>query len=301
MRRGSVRLVKLHESATLSVFAAAVLWGSTGLAAAYAPTVSPLVIGAVAMGGGGLLQAIVNARVLLWHRDTLTRSVGVIAFGAVCVAIYPLAFYTSMRVGGVALGTVVSLASAPMASAIIERVLDERALTVRWMIACAVGVVGSAALCMTDGDGAAASSVPAGVALGLVAGATYAGYSWALRRIINRRIPRGAAAGAVLGAGGVLLTPIATAGLIVTDSIPADAWLVLAYLALVPMFVGYVLFSRGLAGIDATTATTVTLVEPAVATVLAVLILDEHLGLIGWSGMALLGLALLILVAPGRR
>ena len=81
----------------------------------------------------------------------------------------------------------------------------------------------------------------------------------------------------------------------------ADAWLVLAYLALVPMFVGYVLFSRGLAGIDATTATTVTLVEPAVATVLAVLILDEHLGLIGWSGMALLGLALLILVAPGRR
>ena len=69
----------------------------------------------------------------------LTRSVGVIAFGAVCVAIYPLAFYTSMRVGGVALGTVVSLASAPMASAIIERVLDERALTVRWMIACAVG------------------------------------------------------------------------------------------------------------------------------------------------------------------
>ena len=102
-----------------------------------------------------------------------------------------------MRVGGVALGTVVVGIGAD-GPAIIERVLDERALTVRWMIACAVGVVGSAALCMTDGDGAAASSVPAGVALGLVAGATYAGYSWALRRIINRRIPRGAAAGAVL-------------------------------------------------------------------------------------------------------
>ena len=60
-------------------------------------------------------------------------------------------------------------------------------------------------------------------------------------------------------------------------------------------------YAKVMAAIDATTATTVTLVEPAVATVLAVLILDEHLGLIGWSGMALLGLALLILVAPGRR
>ncbi|GAB03538.1 DME family drug/metabolite transporter [Gordonia amarae] len=145
------------------------------------------------------------------------------------------------------------------------------------------------------------ASVPAGVALGLVAGATYAGYSWALRRVINRRIPRGAAAGAVLGAGGMLLAPIAGVGLVLTESTPADAWLVLAYLSLVPMFVGYVLFSRGLAGIDATTATTVTLVEPAVATVLAVLILGEHLGAIGWSGMALLGAALLILVAPKLR
>ena len=54
----------LTRSPAASVFAAAVLWGTTGLAAAYAPTVSPLVIGAVAMGGGGLLQIVANSEAM---------------------------------------------------------------------------------------------------------------------------------------------------------------------------------------------------------------------------------------------
>jgi DME family drug/metabolite transporter len=252
------------------------------------------------MGGGGLLQIIANAEAMRANASELRRNTGVIVVGALCVAVYPLAFYSSMRVGGVALGTVVSLASAPMASAVIERALDDRALTTRWMVACLVGIAGSTALCLTEISDAPGSSVPLGVALGLVAGATYAGYSWALRRLMNRRVPRGAATGAVLGLGGVILAPIAVVGLVLTASIPATAWLVLGYLALVPMFVGYVLFSRGLAGIDATTATTITLVEPAVATLLAVVILHEHVGVSGWVGLALLTLALLILAAPRR-
>ncbi|HNP56099.1 MAG TPA: EamA family transporter [Gordonia sp. (in: high G+C Gram-positive bacteria)] len=291
----------MTRSPAASVFAAAVLWGTTGLAAAYAPTVSPLVIGAVAMGGGGLLQIVANSEAMRANQGDLRRNTAVTVVGALCAAVYPLAFYSSMRVGGVALGTVVSLASAPMASAVIERVLDDRALTVRWMIACLVGIAGSTALCLTENSDGPGSSVPLGVALGLVAGATYAGYSWTLRRLMNRHVPRGAATGAVLGLGGVILAPIAVIGLTLTASIPTTAWLVLVYLAIVPMFLGYVLFSRGLAGVDATTATTITLVEPAVATLLAVVILHEHLGVRGWTGMALLALALVILVTPARR
>jgi len=37
------------------VFIAATLWGTTGTAATFAPDLSPLAIGAMAMGGGGLL------------------------------------------------------------------------------------------------------------------------------------------------------------------------------------------------------------------------------------------------------
>ena len=141
---------------------------------------------------------------------------------------------------------------------------------------------------------------PAGVALGLVAGATYAGYSWTLRRLMNRHVPRGAATGAVLGLGGVILAPIAI-GLTLTASIPTTAWLVLVHLAIVPMFLGYVLFSRGsrrgrrdnrdddhprrTRRRDAARRR-----DPPRAP-----------GVRGWTGMALLALALVILVTPARR
>ncbi|NIB32741.1 hypothetical protein HBB16_15020 [Pseudonocardia sp. MCCB 268] len=46
--------------------------------------------------------------------------------GAAAVAVYPLAFYSSIRLAGVAVGTVVSLGSAPIASGVLERVIDRR-------------------------------------------------------------------------------------------------------------------------------------------------------------------------------
>ncbi|MFT3660168.1 MAG: EamA family transporter [Gordonia sp. (in: high G+C Gram-positive bacteria)] len=287
-----------ERGASASVLAAAALWGTTGTAAAFAPDVSPPTVGAVAMGVGGLLQAAVNAPALRRHGREIRANLGVVVLGALCVFAYPLAFYTSMRIGGVALGTTVSLASAPLASAVIERFTDRRRLGARWLTACALGIAGSALLSLShggDGDG----SVLLGVALGLVAGGTYAGYSWALRRLMRRGVPRSAFAGVVLGAGGVALLPVIAAhGGRLAEAAPLSWWM-LAYLAVVPMFLGYVLFSRGLGGIDATTATTLTLIEPAVATVLAVTILHEHLPAAGWVGMALLVAALAVLTRPG--
>ena len=48
---------------------------------------------------------------------------------AVAVAVFPLAFYTSMRLAGVAVGTVVAIGSAPAAAAVIERLADRTPLT----------------------------------------------------------------------------------------------------------------------------------------------------------------------------
>jgi drug/metabolite transporter, DME family len=46
----------------LGVLLASLLWGTTGTAATFAPAVGPLAIGSVAMGVGGLLQALVASR-----------------------------------------------------------------------------------------------------------------------------------------------------------------------------------------------------------------------------------------------
>ena len=105
--------------------------------------------------------------------------------------------------------------------------------------------------------------------------------------------------GAVFGLGGLLLLPV----LLATGAPLVASWAtagVGAYLALVPMFTGYLLFGWALAHVPVTTATTLTLLEPAVATVLAVTVVGEHLPVAGWAGLALIAGCLVILTAPAR-
>jgi DME family drug/metabolite transporter len=293
-----------------AVLAASVLWGTTGASATLAPDVGPLAIGAAAMGIGGLLQAGTAHRVIARHRATLVGRWPLVLLGAAAVAVYPLAFYTSMRLSGVAVGTVVSLGSAPLVSAVVERLVDRRRLSRRWAAAAAVGLAGIVLLCGSRalggadagpgaGPGAAGSGVDVtlGVVLGLVAGATYALYSWVAHRLMLAGVPSRAAMGAVFGAGGLLLLPV----LAVTGAPFLASWGnagVGAYMALVPMFTGYVLFGWGLARVPVSTATTLTLLEPAVAAVLAVAVVGERLTAAGWAGVALVVASLAVLTVP---
>ncbi|MEV6809581.1 DMT family transporter [Streptomyces sp. NPDC051132] len=294
----------------LCVLAASVLWGTTGTAATFAPGVGPLAIGAAAMGLGGLLQALLAAPRIARDTARLRDRRGTVLLGAVSVAVYPLAFYSSMRLAGVAVGTVVSIGTAPLASALIERVVDGRRLTRRWTLAASLGLLGTVLLCAAEAarsartsHGTGQSSVAAtlaGVGLGLVAAVTYALYSWAAHRLITRQLSSRTAMGAVFGLGGLLLLPV----LLATGAPFLDSWsnaAVGAYMALVPMFGGYVLFGWGLAHVHASTATTLSLLEPAVAAVLAVLIVGERLPVAGWTGVALVIACLAVLTARAPR
>lgn len=290
----------------LFVAAASVLWGTTGTAATFAPSVSPLAIGAVAMGIGGLLQALYAARSIAARRGRLVGRWRLVLLAAAAVAVYPLAFYSSMHLAGVAIGTVVSIGSAPVAAALVERFADGKPLTRRWIAGALLGVGGAALLSFAghgpagpasslEGGGSGAST--AGILLGLVAGGTYALYSWAAHRLIGGGIPSRAAMGAVFGLGGVLLMPV----LAVTGGPLLQSWTnfwVGAYMALVPMFAGYVLFGWGLARIRASTATSISLLETVVAAVLAVLVVGERLPALGWLG-AVVVLASLFILTPG--
>nr|WP_229862571.1 DMT family transporter [Streptomyces galbus] len=290
---------------SLCVLAASVLWGTTGTAATFAPAVGPLAIGAVAMGLGGLLQALTATAHIARERRALRGSGGTVALGALAVAVYPLAFYTSMRLAGVAVGTVVSLGTAPLASALIERVLDGGSLTRRWKLGAALGVLGTVLLCAAETMGAesagragSVAETVLGVCLGLLAATTYALYSWAAHRLITRGVSSRAAMGTVFGLGGVLLLPV----LLATGAPLLESWTnaaVGAYMALIPMFTGYVLFGWGLTHVPPSTATTLTLLEPAVAAVLAVLIVGEHLAWVGWWGVGSVGACLTVLTWRG--
>ncbi|MFF4284459.1 DMT family transporter [Streptomyces sp. NPDC001633] len=306
MKRSTGHPAGSVAAGSLCVLVASALWGTTGTAATFAPTVGPLAIGAVAMGLGGLLQALIAAPRIAREAPRLRAQRGVVLLGAMAVALYPLAFYSSMHLAGVAAGTVVSIGSAPLASALIERVVDGRRLTRRWMLGAALGMSGTVLLCVAEaakphsvsGAGTVRMTV-LGVGWGLVAGLTYALYSWAAHRLIGRGVSSGAAMGTVFGIGGVLLLPV----LLATGAPLLSSWsnaAVGAYMALVPMLIGYVLFGWGLAHVPASTATTLSLLEPAVAAVLAVLIVGERLPLLGWIGIAAVVGCLAVLTTPQR-
>jgi drug/metabolite transporter, DME family len=285
-------------SGVVFVLVAALLWGTTGAAAAMAPGLGPLAVGAAAMGLGGLLQAAAASRAMVTHRGALTAQWRTVTLSAGAVAVFPLAFYSSMRLAGVAAGTVVSIGSAPPAAAIIERIVDHQPLSRRWAVGTAVGGSGVLALALAHpGRSGVATTTAAqpvlGVALGLLAGFTYALYSWGAARTMRRGLPSRPVMGAVFGLGGLLLLPVLalTGASIVTSG---SHLAVVAYLATVPMFLGYVLFGRGLATVAASTATTVSLLEPAAATLIAVLVLREDLRWMGWLGLGLLFASLVI-------
>src|SRR5664280_2834324 len=290
-------------SGIVFVLVAALLWGTTGTAAAMAPGVGPLAIGAAAMGIGGLLQAAATSRVMFTHRGGLTAQWRTVMVSAGAVAVFPLAFYSSMRLAGVAVGTVVSIGSAPPAAAVIERIVDHQPLSRGWALGTTVGVSGVLALAHPGQSGPVTTTATAqpvlGIALGLLAGFTYAIYSWGAVRVMRCGLPSRPVMGAVFGLGAILLLPVLalTGAPIITSG---SNLAVAAYLAIVPMFLGYVLFGRGLATVAASTATTVSLLEPAVAALIAVIVLGEHLPPIGWLGLGLL-FASLVITATNTR
>lgn len=290
----------------ICVLIASFLWGTTGTAATFAPEVGPLAIGAVAMGVGGLLQALLALRALKRDKAKLRAQWLLVLFGAVSVAVYPLAFYSSMYLAGVTVGTVVTLGSAPLFSALIEWAIDHKALSKQWLAGAALGLSGIVLLCFFGGGihetasaATTAGTTVAGVLLGLVGGLTYALYAWVAHRLMCKGISSGAAMGAIFGAGGLFLMPV----LLITGGALLTSWnnaLVGAYMAIVPMFTGYVLFGYALARISVSMATTITLTEPVIAALLAVVIVGENLSPLGWLGALLVILCLVILSAPKK-
>lgn len=299
MKRSS----KEYGLGVAAVLFASVIWGTTGTAATFAPEVGSAAIGAAAMGLGGLMQAALAGPKIGSNLPALAQDWRKLLLGGVAVAIYPLAFYGSMRLAGVTVGTVVTIGSAPLCAALIEYFGDRAQLSRRWLAGALLGVVGMVLLCLAKGgtrpDTAGQESALAGILLGLIGGLTYAIYSWTARRMMLGGLSSTVAMGATFGIGGLLLMPV----LVMTGAPFLASWQNAAvglYMAAVPMFLGYVAFGYGLARIPASQATTITLIEPVVAAILAILVVGERLAPLGWLGVGLIVSCLIVVTVPFR-
>lgn len=281
----------------LAIIIASFLWGTTGTAASYSNGVSSLAIGAFAMGVGGILLVISARNKLFKDFKLILKHPKTLFLGAVSVAIYPLAFYTSMALSGVAIGTVVSIASAPLFAAILERLISKKNISRQWLLSFIIGVIGIIFLVLGREQNTEIKSTlfeqNIGVLLGCIAGLTYALYSWAAREFIEIGVHSQSAMSGLFGCAALVLLPslVFTGDHLFSSLTNASVSL---YMAIIPMFLGYLLFGYGLKLIEASKATLITLIEPLVATILAVLILGEGFEVIGWIGVALVSLCLLM-------
>lgn len=290
-----------RASGAWALVLASLLWGTTGTAASFMPdSVSPLAIGACTMAVGGLLLFAVSARAsLLTIRDAASRRW--LLVGALGVVVYPLAFYSSMDLAGVAIGNVVSLGTGPVFAALLEWIVERRKLSRLWLICTAGAILGVVLLALAGHPNRESSneSVGLGVALGLAAGFAYALYTYASSRAIRLgNAPRGVMGG-MFGLGAIALVPVLalTGGALVQSPLTIG---ISAYLALGPMFLAYVLFGIGMRTLRSSTATTITLLEPFVATLLAVIVVGERLDPLGWVGLALIVVSVTV-VATARQ
>ncbi len=286
-------------SGPVPILAAAVLWGTTGTASSLAPAgASAAAVGSAGLALGGLLLFLSTHTSRTLITKCTRHEQRLLILGAVAVAGYPLSFYPAVARTGVAVATVIALGSAPVFAGLLAWLIGQGRPTPRWACATVVAVAGCAALVLGPelSDGTTPMDVT-GVVLAALAGLSYAAYSLIGGRLIARGHPSTAVMGTMFGAAALLVLPV----LLGSDT----HWLVTlrgaavsVHLAVVTTFLAYRLFGHGLRHTVAQVATALTLAEPAVAAVLGVAVLGEHLSAISWGGLAVLAVGLLFLALP---
>src|SRR5918998_6732599 len=180
-------------TARFHVLLASLCFGTTGTAQALGPDgLAPAGVGAGRiLIGGALLVAVALIANGLQALARLPRRPVLIA--AAAVASYQLAFFAAVADTGVAVGTIVALGSAPTLAGLFEWLLERRRPDPRWAVATVLACGGVALLALAGGE---ASVSAAGVALAVTAGAAYATYTLAAKRLLAAGHPPEAVMGA---------------------------------------------------------------------------------------------------------
>jgi DME family drug/metabolite transporter len=284
---------------------AAILWGTTGTSQHFAGTgLSSYWIGALRLAIAAVFFAVLVAATErgrpaglappgLWRRQLLA---------GVAIAVYNLAFFTGVRLAGVAVGTTIAIGSGPLFAGALQALLTRRPPVGLWWLGTALAISGGAAIAL--GSGGVATVDPTGLVLCLTAGFSYAVYTLTAKSLSTHATPARASLW-VFGTAAVIALPaawlIVPSG--VADLVAAGprSWAVVAWLGVVATGVSYLLFSTALRFISGATGVALALAEPLTAFTLAVLLLGEPLRASGLVGIGLIMAGLALVVTGERR
>jgi DME family drug/metabolite transporter len=273
---------------------AAVLWGLIGPASRFAlrDAVDPLEI---AFWRAAIAAVLFGAHAAALRRVTVERrdAPAVLAFGLVGIALFFASYMQAVRLGGASLAAVL-LYTAPVWVALLAWMAGWETLGARKMLALAVTLVGVGGLA-----GAAGGEVRVGA--GAILWGLVSGWAYATHYVFGKRyFPRYPTPTLFLYA-----LPVGAAGLLPFFRFQPDksatTWAVLVFLAVVPTYGSYLLYSAGLRRVEATRAATVATTEPVVAAAAAYLVWDERLSVAGYLFAAMVLAGVLLMVMGERR
>lgn len=281
--------------AYLLVLFGAVLWGTTGTAQTFmAQTIHPLAVGAsrLAVGGFTLLIILLVMRKIEFRNWPWKSTI----YAAISMAVFQYLFFSSVRLTGVAIGTVVTIGSAPVFSGLIEWVIVKRRPTSVWVSATALAIVGCGLLFLNK-EGVVVN--PLGIAMSLGAGSLFAVYALVNKDVLDH-VPPVPAVAVIFSLSALMLLPFLflfeTEGMLTGRGIS-----VVLYLGIATTSVAYILFSSGLKWIPSSSAVTLSLAEPLTAALLSVLVVGERLDITSWIGIAMLLGGILVLTLSGGK
>ena len=257
-------------------------FSTTGTSLALAPEgASPLLIGGVRLCLGCLFMlawCFISRKSLClkgWPlKQTLVSALGIV--------VYQLTFFAAVASTGVAVGTVVTCGSIPLAASILGYVLLNEKPAKIWYPATGMALIGLVLLSVTDN----LETKPAGLLLAACSGLAYALHIALGKNLTQTHDP------------GVVVTVLFTIGAIIISPVffcfPVN-WmadgrgaLICLHLGLITAAVGYSLYLAGLKCTPLSTATTINLSESLLAACWGIFLLGENV-----TGLQVLGMALI--------
>ncbi|NLD06086.1 MAG: EamA family transporter [Synergistaceae bacterium] len=269
----------------LLVVTAGMFWGMTGTIQGLAPeNATALTIGSARVFGAGLLLFIWTLfrrkRILDGEKWNWTGII-IAAFG---LTAYQFAFFSAVRLTGVAIGTMIAIGSAPVLAGVLGRFFFKECLSPRWFISTLLAITGCFLLVTAGNSDFSSVSIP-GAILAFAAALSYAMEGAGLRIIGNK-------------------DPFKTVSLVcMLSAVMALPWLITGDISWIFELRGMIcviilsvfttilplsLFTKGIEKITLGKAYTLSLSEPMTAWLLSTLLLGERLSLIGSAGVLIL-------------
>lgn len=269
--------------AVFAALAAAALFGTSGTAQALGPdgTTPITVAGARILIGGIFLSLMLpiagykTSEVFTTFRNPRTWIAAVTVIG------FQIFYFAGAQYAGVALGALLTMGSMPIFTALIGRFLGHP-ISLSWVIATLVSVTGLVLLSL---DGIESGNA-LGVTFALIGSIAGAGFALSIKSMFDSGMNGHAGSSAAFLIGGLLMLP-----LILTQPLnwftTANGLILVIYLSIIAMAVPNILWLKAIQTLPPGPTSTLMLMEPVMATVLGLVVLNETVNSVGVLGMVL--------------